>query len=314
LRPGACVRLIGLSGVGKTRLVQALFEDGIGENPLDPGIAIYTDYADSIDPTARDMSRQLVAAGHRAFLIVDNCNPATHGEVAKICGAPGSPVSLLTVEYDVRDDEPEHTDVFRLQTVSPELLDKWIEKNFPGISQIDREKIAEFSDGNFRVARALAETLRKGETLGRLKSRDLFARIFEQRSGHDINLLQAAEDLSLLYSYEGEDTSAEGELARIATIRGVGAQLLFSATAELKRRGIVQTRGRWRAILPHAIANRMAAFALERIAPSDFDTFWRTLSPRMMRSLSRRIGYLHDTPEAQATVIRWLDTVARWPI
>ncbi len=113
--PGTCVRLIGLSGVGKTRLVQALFEDGVGADALDPGIAIYTDYTDSIDPTAREMARQLVDAGKPTFLIVDNCNPATHSELAKICGASGSQVSLLTVEYDVRDDDPEHTEVFRLR-------------------------------------------------------------------------------------------------------------------------------------------------------------------------------------------------------
>ena len=31
--PKQCIRLIGLSGVGKTRLVQALFEPGVGKNP-----------------------------------------------------------------------------------------------------------------------------------------------------------------------------------------------------------------------------------------------------------------------------------------
>jgi hypothetical protein len=305
--PGACVRLIGLSGVGKTRLVQALFEDGVEADPLDPGIAIYTDYSDSIDPTARDMARQLVAARGRAFLIIDNCNPATHSELAKICGASGSRVSLLTVEFDVRDDEPEHTEVFRLQTVSPEVVCNWIAKNFPAISQVDRDRIADFSDGNFRVARALAETLRKGETLGQLKSQDLLIRIFEQRTGPDINLLQAAEDLSLVYSYHGEDTSVESELAKIAAIRGVTAQQLFSATVDLKRRGIAQTRGPWRALLPHAISNRLAALALERTSASDFAAFCATLSPRLIRSLSRRLGYLHDSQEAQTTVHRWLD-------
>lgn len=305
--PAACVRLIGLSGVGKTRLVHALFEDGVGADPLDPGIAIYTDYSDSINPTARDMARQLVGAGDRSFLIVDNCNPATHSELVKICGASGSQVSLLSVEYDVRDDEPEHTEVFRLQTVSSEVVGNWIAKTFPAISQVDRDRIADFSDGNFRVARALAETLRKGESLGQLKNRDLLTRIFEQRTGPDINLLQAAEDLSLVYSYDGEDTSADGELAKITAIRNIATQQLFIATAELKRRGIAQTRGRWRALLPHAISNRLAALALERISASDFDAFRRTLSPRMLRSLSRRLGYLHNSQEARATVGRWLD-------
>jgi hypothetical protein len=304
--PKQCIRLIGLSGLGKTRLVQALFESGVGEEPLDPSSAIYTDYSAETDPTARDMARQLVLHGQRAILIVDNCNPATHTELARICSESASNVSLLTVEYDVRDDEPERTEVFRLQSASPDLIAEWLEQSFPEVSEIDRRTIADFSDGNFRVARALAETLGKGETLGKLKSRELFERIFQQRNQPDQNLLAAAEELSLLYSVDGEDTSAGGELARIGGLRSVGAATLYAALAELRRRGIAQVRGRWKAILPHAIANPLATYALQRISPSDFDRFGASLTPRMQKSLSRRLGYLHDSPEAQAAVARWL--------
>src|SRR5690606_33183863 len=272
-----CIRLIGLSGHGKTRLVQALFEDGVGEAPLDPGLAVYTDYSVETDPTARDMARQLVIARQRAILIVDNCNPATHSELARICSEAGSQVSLLTVEYDVRDDEPERTEVFRLQSASPEMVELWLEKTFPNVTQVDRRTISEFSDGNFRVARALAETLGKGETLGKLKSRDLFERIFHQRNEPDRDLLSAAEDLALLYSIDGEDTSESGELARVAATRGASVATIYAALNTLRQRGIAQLRGRWRAILPHAIANPLAGFALERMPPADFDRFCASL-------------------------------------
>jgi hypothetical protein len=306
--PKQCIRLIGLSGLGKTRLVQALFETDVGEDPLDPSLAVYADYSVETDPTARDMARQLVLSGQRAILIVDNCNPATHAEIARICSEGTSNVSLMTVEYDVRDDEPERTEVFRLQSASSELVAEWLEQSFPDVSQIDRSTIAEFSDGNFRVARALAETLGKGETLGKLKSRELFERIFQQRNQPDQTLLCAAEELALLYSVDGEDTTDAGELARIGKIRGVGASALFAALAELRTRGIAQVRGRWKAILPHAIANPLAAFALQRIPGDDFDRFCISLTPRMLKSLSRRLGYLHDSPQAQSAVTRWLQS------
>lgn len=304
--PKQCIRLIGMSGLGKTRLVQALFESEVGEEPLDPSLAIYTDYSAETHPTAHDMARQLVLRGQRAILIVDNCNPATHTELTRICSESTSTVSLLTVEYDVRDDEPERTEVFRLQSASPDLVAEWLERSFPDVSEIDRRTIADFSDGNFRVARALAETLGKGETLGKLKSRELFERIFQQRNQPDQNLLNAAEELSLLYSVNGEDTSSDSELARIGGLRSVSAATLYAALAELRRRGIAQVRGRWKAILPHAIANPLATFALQRIPPSDFERFSASLTPRMQKSLSRRLGYLHDSPEAQAAVARWL--------
>jgi len=304
--PRQCIRLIGLSGVGKTRLVQALFEQKVGNDPLDASLAIYTDYSTETIPTARDMARDLIARRQRAILVVDNCNPNTHSELARLCVSDGSELSLITVEYDVRDDEPEQTDVFRLESASRDLVAEWIKQTFPDVSQVDRERIAEFSDGNFRVAGALAQTLGKGETLGSLKNRDLFERIFRQRNEPNRQLLRAAEDLSLVYSIDGEDISDEGELAQVGAISGVGARPLYEALAEMRQRGVVQVRGRFRAILPQAIANTLAAHALERIPPAYFDQFCAKLPPRMLKSVSRRIGFLHDSGIAQSTVTRWL--------
>jgi len=304
--PRQAIRLIGLSGVGKTRLVQALFETGVGDTPLDPGLAVYTDYSEETAPTAREMARRLVDTDQRAILIVDNCNSATHAELARVCTGNAGRVSLISVEYDVQDDEPERTEVFRLDHASAALVEEWLKQNFDHVSQVDRGRIATFSDGNFRVARALAETLKKGETLGQLRNRELFERIFQQRNAPNQQLLQAAEDLSLLYSFDGEDTSSDGEFAVIGALRGGSPAQLYGQVAELKRRGIVQARGRWRAILPHAIANPLASYALERIPPADFDGFCAKLPIRMLKSVSRRLGYLHDSDVAGAAVKHWL--------
>lgn len=305
-QPGQCVRLIGMSGLGKTRLVQAMFESEVGADALDPSLAVYTDYAETPDPTAKQLALHLIETRQRAILVIDNCNPQTHSDLAKICASSKSKISLITVEYDVRDDEPERTEVFRLQAVSEGTIGEWLKSNFDHISQVDRDRIAEFSGGNFRVASVLADTLKKGDTLGHLKDRELFARIFQQRNDHSDDLLSAAEALSLVYSFDGTDTSATGELAMLAPIAGGDASRLYRFVAELKRRSIVQSRGRWRALLPHAIANRLAAQALERIPANDLDNLCATLPVRMQKSLTRRLGYLHDSQEAKQAVARWL--------
>ncbi|MGC3991796.1 MAG: hypothetical protein QM796_19305 [Chthoniobacteraceae bacterium] len=306
LLPGKCIRLIGMSGVGKTRFVQALFEESVGENSLDPSISLYTDYSEAPNPTARDMVRNLISDRQRTILIVDNCNPDTHTELTRLCAAEDSLVSLLTVEYDVGGDEPELTEVFRMQSSSREIVVEWIRQSFPNVSQLDSQKIADFSDGNFRVAAVLAETIGKGEALGSLKSKNLFERIFWQRNLPNQTLLKAAEELSLLYSIDGEDVSLKGELAALGIISGTGAIEFYEALAEMKRRGVVQSRGRWRAILPQAIANPLASRALERIPANHFDKFCVELPPRMFKSLTRRLSYLHDSKFAQIVADRWL--------
>lgn len=304
--PGKCVRLIGLSGLGKTRLVEALFDSEVGSDPLPAALAVYTDNADEPDPSARDMARRFVENGQRAVLIVDNCNPATHAALGQICSASGSAVSLITVEYDVRDDEPEGTEVFRIGTASEGVIDRWLERSCPHVSQVDRRRIASFSDGNFRVAKALAHTISKGETLGTLNDRNLFERIFHQRNAPDQGLIIAAEICSLVYSFDGEDTSQAGELAALAALAEQSVEQLYGHISELKQRGVLQTRSRWRAVLPHAIANRLAGLALDRITPERFDQFSASISIRLFKSLSRRLGYLHGSLAAQAIIARWL--------
>jgi hypothetical protein len=305
-QPAQCVRLIGMSGLGKTRLVQALFESEVGNDALDPSLAVYTDYSETPDPTAKQLALHLIETGQRAILVVDNCNPQTHSDLAKICGSSKSKVSLITVEYDVRDDEPERTEVFRLQAASEGTIGEWLKANFNHVSQIDRDRIAEFSGGNFRVAGVLADTLKKGDTLGDLRDRELFGRIFQQRNERNDDLLSAAEALALVYSFDGTDTSASGELATLAPVAGVNTTKLYAFVAELKRRSIVQSRGRWRALLPHAIANRLAAQALERIPADELDKLCATVPDRLRKSLTRRLGYLHDNAEAKEAIARWL--------
>ncbi|WP_421022011.1 hypothetical protein, partial [Klebsiella pneumoniae] len=77
------------------------------------------------------------------------------------------------------------------------------------------------------------------------------------------DLLKISEVCSLVYSFQGELLSGDGaEMLALGGMIGKSAQEVFTAVAELKRRDLLQQRGPWRAVLPHAIANRLAERAL----------------------------------------------------
>ena len=154
----------GCPGVGKTRLVQALFDERVGEHSLDPSLTIYTNMADGPDPQPIGLASNLVAAETRAILVIDNCPPELHQRLSEVCRQSESKVSVITVEYDIREDEPEGTEVFTLESSSPELIEKLVRRRFPDISQIDARTVAEFSGGNARIAITLAATVERNET------------------------------------------------------------------------------------------------------------------------------------------------------
>lgn len=305
-KPGGIVRLVGLSGMGKTRLVQALFDVRVGTDTLDKGIVIYVDQGQSPQPSARDMLLRLAANGLRAIVVVDNCNPVMHRALTQTVSASATQLSLITVEYDMTDDEPEETHVFELKAASENVLVGILGRLAQHVTQGDRTRIAEFSGGNARVALALARTVKKGETLGVLNDTELFKRLFHQNQSVDDGLLRAAEASSLVYSFDGVtfDESA-AELPILAGVADMAPNELYRHVAELKRRDLVQQRSRWRAVLPHALANRLAKQALGRIRPDHIVSSFRA-HERLLRSFSRRLGYLHDCPQALEIAKRWL--------
>ncbi|MBI9075334.1 MAG: hypothetical protein JEZ02_07985 [Desulfatibacillum sp.] len=309
--PKISIRLVGLSGVGKTRFVQALFDERIGNRKLNPFSAIYTDMAFSPDPSPESFAEQLIADKMKAIMIVDNCPPDLHRRLTEICSKnTESTLSLLTVEYEVRDDLPEETSVYRLEPASEGLIERLIQKRFPKLGALNAEIIARFSGGNARIAIALANTVGKGDTLSGLRDEDLFVRIFQQPNTPNENLFISAEALSLVYFFDGEDSISEkSELAFLAAIVEKSALQLFRDVVTLKNRGLVQARSKWRAVLPHALANQMARFALEYI-PKDFivHKFVNCGSERLMTSFSRRLGYLHDSEPAIKIAQEWLAT------
>jgi hypothetical protein len=306
--PGQVVRLVGLSGVGKTRLCEALFDDNIGDASLNPSLAYYTNVAEGPNPAPIGLASDLIAARRRGILVIDNCPFELHGELAKIAHEANSTISVITVEYDIRDDQPEGTDVFALDTSSPGLIEKLIARRYPQVSQIDAGTIAKFSGGNARVALALAATVEKNESITGLTDADLFKRLFQQRHEHDPDLLLIAQACSLVYSFEGVKTEGDSaELPILAGLIGKPVPEIYRAIAELKRRDLLQERAEWRAVLPHAIANRLAVLGLQNIPSETIMKALVTEPPlRLKRSFSRRLGYLDDSKEAQAIVKAWL--------
>jgi hypothetical protein len=307
-KTGKILRLVGLSVVGKTRLVEALFDVRIGARALPPSLAIYTDLSDNPDPQPTGLASDLIANRTRAILIVDNCPPDLHRRLSDLCSRPESTVSVLTVEYDVRDDQPEGTEVIRLDTSSPELIEKLVQRRYSQLSQVDARTIAEVSGGNARIANALAQTVERGDTIAGLSDDELFQRLFRQRQESNNGLFLAAQACSLVYSFQGEAlTGDDAELARLAALSGQTATEIYRYVSELRRRDLVQQRGDWRAVLPHAIANRLATLALE---DTPYDLIDQQLlsgrTERLARSFSRRLSYLHDSPKAVAIVKRWL--------
>lgn len=315
LSKNASVRIVGLSGVGKTRLVQALFDKRIcTDNPvLDAQNVIYTDLADNPTPQPNAMLEALISENSDCVVVIDNCGQEVHQRLTETVMRHGSKVRLITVEYDIRDDLPEGTICYRLEGSSEDVIKQLLKRRFKILSDSDISKIAEFSDGNARVAYALAFSTETTGELAQLRDSELFRRLFVQKKTESDELLRCAKAASLLYSFDGVDTSSVSELAILARFAEVSVLTFLRHITEMYRRGLVQQRGIWRAVLPHAISNSLAKQAIEEL-PKDLliNVLVENASDRVARSFSRRLCYLHESKQVRAIVHEWLQPGGRY--
>lgn len=300
------VRITGLSGVGKTRIVQALFDETAGLGALDRTVAVYVDTGADPNPSATAMLDRLIAESRHAVMIVDNCSSELHSSLASKVSARGGNLRLITVEYDIRDDKPQATEVIHIEAVGSEVAEQLLIRRFSCIGHNNARRIAEFADGNARVALAIAERVEEDESLALLSDDQLFNRLFEQRNQPNDNLREQAEILSLVYSFSVSEVG-HSELDVLGSISEYSKDQLFRSVNKLLSRHVVQKRAHWRAILPHAIANRLAVSALNSIPVNKLRaTFEAPSQQRLLMSFAHRLGLLHDHPVAKKIVEAWL--------
>jgi hypothetical protein len=309
--PGSAVRLVGLSGVGKTRFAQALFEKDLGINPLAEALAIYADVGRSLNPDPVAMVTNLIATKRQAVLVVDNCSAKLHREIADACQQLGTTVSLLSIEYDVREDFSAETEVVTIAAASDDLISELLLRRYSVLSREDRAVITGASGGNARIAIAIAGTVKQTGELGRLADPALFERLFWQRdtSNADQDLLKAAMAASLVYSFNVENSGTDEPLLlpRIAALASQQTDETFGHIATLEERQLVQERGVWRAVLPHALANYLADRAMNHIpVASILAQLVKPGERHVQRSFVRRLSYLPNNPRVKLLCTDWL--------
>ncbi|MBB3871657.1 hypothetical protein [Brevundimonas mediterranea] len=296
--PASAVRLTGLSGMGKTRFAQALFDRRVGDGALDPALAIYGDAGFDKSVSPAQLARSLVDDQVEAVLIVDNCLAARHRELVEIVRQPGSRVRLLTIDYDVGDDQPDHTEVFRLQNAGEDLIDALLLQRAPTLAHAERIRIIEFAGGNTRIALAIALAPRGAKGIVGLKNEELLDRLFlKDRRDPDVELRRVARAAALVYAFSIEGAEvAEG--VALTALAGVSDLVFHEKIADLLERGLAQKRGDQRAVLPPAIAAWLAAEALAKLPRNHLMTAFGIFSPRLQLSFARRLGLLQGVKAA----------------
>lgn len=309
----AIIRLTGLSGVGKTRFLEALFDKEVGNDAVNAAKVIYADAANTLCPTAEQMLKELAIEHADVLVIIDNCSASLHKQLMGICKSEKARLSLITVEYDVRDESVEETAAFILKPATDNVIERLISNNYPQISLDGVRHLVELSGGNARLALLLAKCgAESGRDVNLINDTELFNRLFWQKGRQDTMLEKTAEVFSLLYSADFEDEEKEGELYKLSEMAGIKLRDAVRNLQELKERSILQTRGKWCAILPHALSNYLAERSIRYYRKEELrKTIIAAGTQRMKVSFAHRLSFLANEEIVRQIAEEWLKTEFR---
>jgi len=175
------VRLMGLSGLGKTRLALELFrteerEGSLALSRLRSNV-IYFDAAGGADELVRfigDTRNQ----GCCALLVVDNCEPELHRRLAREVGYAGKRVGVLTIDFSEEKVNGNARILHITQEDCKGVVKGILEHAYPELAHQIISRVEEFAQDFPSIAVLLAKQVRQGvEDIGRISDDRLVKRL-----------------------------------------------------------------------------------------------------------------------------------------
>lgn len=247
------IRVIGLSGLGKSRLV---YEAARSAQVWSPDI-LYYDAANQ-STQLLDWLRKAVASGKTGTLIVDNCSVFLHGKLQEEVERTDSNICLITVDYSL---ETTGASTIRIERFKDEVIKAMLSPIYTGhIEEYELQKIVQFAQGFPQLAVMLADArLVDDGHLGNLND-DLIARKLlwgnDEPSPEVEKILQGCA----LFEHFGVDGEVREELKFIATsVISANEVDCYECIQRFAEKGLIDRRGRYAQLVPKPLAIRLAA-------------------------------------------------------
>jgi hypothetical protein len=249
------IRLVGFSGVGKTRLIY----ETLNTNEL-KDLVLYTESPEKL-PTSV-FNEIAMNESITAIFVIDECPHEKYVQLANEAEGIGGRITLVTLDYDV-DRPRDRSDIhFILQPLENDATDKLIRLMAPGLPDMARKKIVDFSEGYPKIAMWLSENLSSHpdilspSTLSRIGISDLFERIIAGRYGEAsiISKVKAVLTMIALFRRLGWDDEVVIQGRKLCELFKIDWMEARQIVKEQVDRGLVIKRGRYRYITPLPLA------------------------------------------------------------
>lgn len=261
---GACVRVWGASGIGKTRaLHQALSTTSGTLRELAASNFIFCDFRD-VPTKIRDVANQIKNEGTAAVLVVDNCPLDEARQLNDLARAEGSQLRVVTIGAEGRDQIPNCLAI-RPKPADQATIAGILSHGLPTAKPDQVRFIADFCDGFPGIAVLAAGSYSGSQSV--LKSADDVAEQIIKGARLDRDTIRALECLSLFEHLEPDEQPQTFD-ALAGFLAHMTGGLMFEHLVAASEQHLVERGDKRMSARPRPIADYLALRRLSYLRAS----------------------------------------------
>lgn len=306
LEPQSVVRLIGLSGLGKSRFVLETFrppsKDSVNiDQSILNDMVVYLDCQFIQDSKVISDIFQLRNHGKHGILVFDNCPPNLHEKLVKEITHQDSKLSMISIDNDPSE---RNDNVILLKKLPDQVIKLIVETAFPNLTtdQSVIQKIVELSGGFPQIASLLAKSYLENEpNVGSITQKSLVERMI----GCSLDIakdeckilcsLSVFNHIGFLQELEEQFRYVTDKIARV----DIDNANIY--VQQFKNREIIDFRYKYLQVVPKPLAIRLAEewwkVCLQSRAEELFTD--ENLPIDMFQSLCKQFRHLDYVPQAR---------------
>jgi hypothetical protein len=311
------LRIIGLSGLGKTRLILEAFRPppftyNLKKELISNSFMYYN--AEDSKTTLIENLHYIISSGMSGTLVVDNCSTDLHEKLLNEISRKNSKINLITVDF-IEDSPYEPTNYKQIRITNTDYLDiipKMLELAFPDISAQDREKINTFVNGFPMLAFELGRQMKSNyNSLGVITADNIVNKIIWGRGEVDKEEKAVLICCSLFDKFgfyeelekQMKFISSNSDLCKLPDHIKNPTDFFKKVCNKFIKRGILEKRGRFLIMKPKPLAVTLAAEWWREFDNAVFeDIFGKLKNNELDIYLSDQMRYLDFLPEAKEFV------------
>lgn len=246
------VRLKGLSGLGKTRLIYeavSLSDQDIKDKVLYINVA-------TENPNLRSWLKRAIDSSYQGILIVDNCKPELHKDLSYEVRRIDSQVLFISLDHNLESISTHDTKEYKIEPLDAVQIQAML-KSVYSTQILDLERIAGFAQGFPQMAVLIAKArLLNDPEVGKLRDDVLAKKLLGEHTAAELSILRGCS----LFDNFGflESVSSQYEyIARKAV--SVSSSDFYSCIKKFQNRGLIDVSGRYAQLVPKPLAVLLAS-------------------------------------------------------